>query len=598
MRFLKQKFVILLILMTASSILYALPTGVVYSEGTRFYVDSEPFYFAGTNSYDLFTMSEADIDVRLTEMASDGVTVLRTWAWNHDSWHGFETEEGVYDEDQFMLFDYIMETARAKGIRVVVVLSGYWEAYGGIDKRLEWEGLPFGDHRSRSVFFKDEGCKEQYKNYARHFINRINSISGMPYKEDPALFAWQLMNEPRYQDALPNEDSTGETFRAWIDEMGAYIKSLDSNHLVSLGIEGHELRYGFGGDEGNPFIYSHQSPYIDYTTAHPYPTEEWADLSLEETVDLVRAWIHDSHTIVEKPFVMDEFNVHNSKVDQTLWWERIYGALEEEDAAGSCFWEYEGRNAESNFGVSHGDPILSIFKAHSDRMIAKSGNVTLPKTTPGFSFKPGDMQVSGYFEQSDSVHIYYYITVENLSSQGYQGEIKVRLYVTPEGVMTIEPHYEQSDDYKGDPSVFGYDGSYDYFEINFGNRAISPGEKVSVKGGLTDSAGNLDCSNDWSLGEFSSSDKVLTRTVVYVGGSIAAGSGPGGTQPVLTGDVNGDGSIDILDALAVARFSVGLAPANFDESAADVNCDNTVDIVDALLLARFSAGLVSEFCTQ
>ena len=593
--------------------LTAVPAGVVYREGTHFYVDGGVFYFAGTNSYDLFTMEPADIDTRMAQMASDGVKVVRTWGWCHDTWHGFETSEGVYDENQFMLFDYIMEAARANGIRIVIVLSGYWEAYGGIDRRLQWEGLAYGDHASRSVFFKNTGCKQQYKNYAAHFINRINSISGMPYKEDPALFSWQLMNEPRYQDATPNENSTGTTFRAWVDEMAAYIKSLDSNHMVSLGIEGHESRYGFGGDEGNPFIYSHQSPGIDYTTAHPYPTEEWADLTLAETEELVRAWINDSHNQVGKPFVMDEFNVHSSKVNRSQWWDAIFNVLEDNEAAGSCFWEYEGRNQESNFGVSHGDAELSVFKSHSDVMSGKSRGGILPQNTPGFTFKAGDFTVTGYTIQNDGIHAYYYLYCQNKTGQGYQGEVKFRIYVANESGTTIEKHYESSDEYVGDPAVSGWTGSasYDYYEINFGNRALTPGEKVGIKGGLYRSSGGLDLSNDWSLAGISSASSALNRVVVYIGDKIAAGEPPSGTTlpPTLSptrtpsqttagnrGDVNGDGTVTIVDALQVAQYSVGLNVPGFNVAAADANCDGSVNIVDALIIAQYFVGLINRFC--
>jgi hypothetical protein len=61
------------------------------------------------------------------------------------------------------------------------------------------------------------------------------------------------------------------------------------------------------------------------------------------------------------------------------------------------------------------------------------------------------------------------------------------------------------------------------------------------------------------------------------------------------GDVNGNGSIDIVDALLVAQYYVGLNPANFNASAADVNCSGGIDIVDALLVAQRYVGLIANF---
>lgn len=65
--------------------------------------------------------------------------------------------------------------------------------------------------------------------------------------------------------------------------------------------------------------------------------------------------------------------------------------------------------------------------------------------------------------------------------------------------------------------------------------------------------------------------------------------------PVIKGDVNGDGGVDIVDALLVAQYYVGLA-VTLDEDAADVTCDGGVDIVDALLIAQYYVGLITGFC--
>jgi hypothetical protein len=63
----------------------------------------------------------------------------------------------------------------------------------------------------------------------------------------------------------------------------------------------------------------------------------------------------------------------------------------------------------------------------------------------------------------------------------------------------------------------------------------------------------------------------------------------------IKGDVNGSGGIDIVDALLVAQYYVGLNPSNFNSTLADVNCTGAVDIVDALLIAQFYVGLITTF---
>ncbi|MBN1696735.1 MAG: cellulase family glycosylhydrolase [Spirochaetales bacterium] len=65
--------------------------------------------------------------------------------------------------------------------------------------------------------------------------------------------------------------------------------------------------------------------------------------------------------------------------------------------------------------------------------------------------------------------------------------------------------------------------------------------------------------------------------------------------PAELGDVNESGGIDIVDALLIAQYYVGLYPSNFNQSYADVDCDGDVDIVDALQVARYYVGLIDSF---
>ena len=81
---------------------------------------------------------------------------------------------------------------------------------------------------------------------------------------------------------------------------------------------------------------------------------------------------------------------------------------------------------------------------------------------------------------------------------------------------------------------------------------------------------------------------------------IAQGSGVtftlATTDAITLGDVDNDTGVDIVDALLVAQYYVGLNPQGFDSANADVNCDGGIDIVDALLIAQYYVGLLAEFC--
>ena len=62
----------------------------------------------------------------------------------------------------------------------------------------------------------------------------------------------------------------------------------------------------------------------------------------------------------------------------------------------------------------------------------------------------------------------------------------------------------------------------------------------------------------------------------------------------IFGDTNGDESVDIADALMIARYDAGLIQLDGNQlSVSDVNKDDSVDIADALMIARYDAGLIS-----
>ena len=73
-----------------------------------------------------------------------------------------------------------------------------------------------------------------------------------------------------------------------------------------------------------------------------------------------------------------------------------------------------------------------------------------------------------------------------------------------------------------------------------------------------------------------------------------------GEGDILFGDVNGDGLVDVGDAILVLRHIVGLVNIENEYGAeaivrANVNGDGDVDVGDAILILRYIVGLISEF---
>ena len=66
------------------------------------------------------------------------------------------------------------------------------------------------------------------------------------------------------------------------------------------------------------------------------------------------------------------------------------------------------------------------------------------------------------------------------------------------------------------------------------------------------------------------------------------------TLAAACGDVNSSGSVDIVDALMIAQYTVGLSPSNFNTAVANVNSNDSITIIDALIVAQYTGGLLSQ----
>ena len=62
--------------------------------------------------------------------------------------------------------------------------------------------------------------------------------------------------------------------------------------------------------------------------------------------------------------------------------------------------------------------------------------------------------------------------------------------------------------------------------------------------------------------------------------------------PVLMGDVDGDGSVTVMDALMVLRYAMGLIDTLPVIQAADVDSSGAIDMNDALVILRMGMGLL------
>jgi mannan endo-1,4-beta-mannosidase len=311
-------------------------TGFVSTDGTSFSVDGAPFRFGGVTNYYLHYSSPTMVNDVFEDAAAMGVTVLRAWTFlecggdkpnsnggcsaGPDHWMQKWSNAanggagGVIYNDTgaggLVQLDKAIAAAAAHHIRLILPFTNNWRDFGGMDQYVTWYGL--ADH---DQFYTDARIRKDYQNWIAHLLNRTNTVTGVAYRNDPTIFAWELANEPRCIDAsLPTSGTcTPATLKEWVSTMSAFVKGVDANHMVSVGDEGFLNRNGNGN---NSFPYTQADGVdheqltsvstVDFGTYHMYP-QAWGQSPVQQWGT---GWITDHDAAgrtMNKPEILEEF---------------------------------------------------------------------------------------------------------------------------------------------------------------------------------------------------------------------------------------------------------------------------------------------------
>lgn len=97
--------------------------------------------------------------------------------------------------------------------------------------------------------------------------------------DSPAVFAWELANEPRCQGCDPS------VIYNWVKSTSAYIKSLDSKHMVCIG-DGQSIPESFGTCQLISFAEGSGSD-TDSDGSYPYTYGEGLNFTTNLEIDTI-----------------------------------------------------------------------------------------------------------------------------------------------------------------------------------------------------------------------------------------------------------------------------------------------------------------------
>jgi hypothetical protein len=234
------------------------PAGFVARNGTNFELDGVLFRFVGANMYnaagdpDIYECGpwmqnpNEELDDWFARFKGDsGGRIIRFWAYQSYTKGGTD----------WRALDRVMRLANKHGLKVIPVLENQWvECSEGGYKYDGWYAggylKPYGSYPL------------SYKEYVQRVVER--------YKNEPAIAAWMLMNEAESKTNTGAENA--EALYAFTRDMSAFIKSLDQNHLVTLG----SIGTGQPGVSGSNYQLLYSLPTLDFMEFHDYGANDKA----------------------------------------------------------------------------------------------------------------------------------------------------------------------------------------------------------------------------------------------------------------------------------------------------------------------------------
>jgi hypothetical protein len=234
------------------------PAGFVARNGPNFELDGAPFRFVGANMYNAagdpniyecgpyMQTPDEELDDWFGRFKRDsGGRVIRFWAYQSYTKGGTD----------WRALDRVMRLANKHGLKVIPVLENQWVecSEGGYKYDTWYSGgylKPYG------------GYPLSYKEYVQRVVER--------YKNEPAVAAWMLMNEAESKTNTGAENA--EALYTFTRDMSAFVKSLDQNHLVTLGSMGT----GQPGVSGSNYQRLYSLPALDFMEFHDYNANDEA----------------------------------------------------------------------------------------------------------------------------------------------------------------------------------------------------------------------------------------------------------------------------------------------------------------------------------
>jgi mannan endo-1,4-beta-mannosidase len=228
---------------------------------------------------------------------------------------------GQLNEEALAVLDQVVAAAGRHRVRLILPFVDQWSWWGGLAELAGFRG------KKLEAIWTDPELIEDYKKIIASVVSRVNTATGIRYRDDKTILAWETGNE------LGSPDS-------WTRIMAAHIKSLDSNHLVIDGAMRKTVSQA-----------SLEDPNIDFVQTHHYD---------KDPRDMLEGILRNRElSRGRKPYHVGEFGFLGTEALRA-----VMDTVIDQKIAGALLWSLRYRSRDGGFYWHHEPAGGDYFKAY------------------------------------------------------------------------------------------------------------------------------------------------------------------------------------------------------------------------------------------
>ncbi|BGP35565.1 hypothetical protein JCM10296v2_007406 [Rhodotorula toruloides] len=231
--------------------------------------------------------------------------------------YNLEPTRGTFNKAAWDIRDYVLYAAK----------HAYY--HGGKYDFLNWRNVSTAN--KGAAFYTNKAIIDDFETYITKFLTRVNSYTGVAYKDDPTIIAWETGNE---LGGYINAEAWPPA--SWTTAIIAWIRKYDTKHLIIDGTNGF-WNYTTGAASPGLNISG-----VDIVSDHGYPRNTGI---ITKELALAKA-ARENFLIGEYDWTPQSSTSLATYLNLIESWKPLVGDM---------FWNLQGRDPQCCNFIKHGD---------------------------------------------------------------------------------------------------------------------------------------------------------------------------------------------------------------------------------------------------